>query len=133
MIELLDAIDAVARRLATVAQRQDRARKQDLIDARRELAILTMTIIAAGEDYPPLTTDPERYADLRRRISHLRGVIAEHQARWSAVAIDSDDAAYRAASSHVQQTAREFMRWVRAEVEASSDAEGQGGQQASAR
>ncbi len=127
MIELLDAIETVARRLATVAKRRDAGRKRDLIAARRELAILTVTIMAEGESYTPITSDPQRYAELRRRISGLRSVIADHQATWSAVSIDSDDAAYRAASAHVQDSAREFMRWIRAEVEATSDdTDGQG-------
>lgn len=124
MIELLDAIEAVARRLAMVAQRNDAARKHDLVAARRELAILTVTIMAEGEGYAPITSDPRRYAELRRRISELRGVIADHQATWSAVSIDSDDAAYRAASAHVQEHARGFMRWIRAEVEAMPDGDG---------
>lgn len=113
MLAEMDAIEAVARRLAAVADRNDSQRKQDLATARRELALRMMTIMTIGEDYPPIRQNPVLYAELRQRLSVLRSVIADHQANWSAVAIDSDDAAYIASSDTVQAAGRDFMGWVR--------------------
>ncbi len=117
LLSEMDAIEATAKRLATVAERTDDQRKQDLAAARRELAIRMMTVMAIGEDYPPIRQNAAVYAELRQRLSGLRAVIADHQARWSAVAIDSDDKAYSASSAGVQQAGRDFMRWVRRQVE----------------
>ncbi|MBA3879189.1 hypothetical protein [Sphingomonas aquatica] len=114
----MDAIEAVARRLAQVADRRDAARKQDLVAARRELAMRMMKVMTVGEDYPPIRRNEPLYAELRQRLSVLRTAIADHQAQWSAVAIDSDDAAYIASSAAVQAEGRAFMGWVRQVVEA---------------
>lgn len=121
LLEEMDAIEAVSRRLAAIAQRRDAARKQDLVAARRELAIRVMTVMAIGEDYAPIRANPELYSELRRRLSELRSAIADHQAAWSAVAIDSDDAAYLASSAAVQNAGRAFMAWIRPHVEAMPD------------
>lgn len=121
MIAEMDAIEAVARRLAQVATRDDAMRKQDLAEARRELAMRMMTIMTIGEDYAPIRQNPPVYAELRQRLSVLRSAIADHQSAWSAVAIDSDDAAYIASSNAVQAAGRDFMTWVRQAVEQSSD------------
>ncbi|MBY0520413.1 MAG: hypothetical protein K2P79_08320 [Sphingomonas sp.] len=118
MMEALEAIETVARQLAAISSRQDAKRKQDLIDARRALAIRTMTIMGLGEQYSPIVDNPTLYAELRRRLGVLRGHIADHQATWSAISIDSDDAAYRAASASVQNEGRHFMSWLRETVEA---------------
>lgn len=117
IIAEMDAIEAVARRLAQVANRRDPARKQDLVDARRELAMRMMKVMTVGEDYPPIRRNEPLYAELRQRLSVLRTAIADHQAQWSAVAIDSDDAAYIASSAAVQAEGRAFMAWVRQVVE----------------
>lgn len=117
IIAEMDAIEAVARRLAQVANRRDPARKQDLVDARRELAMRMMKVMTVGEDYPPIRRNEPLYAELRQRLSVLRTAIADHQAQWSAVAIDSDDAAYIASSAAVQAEGRVFMAWVRQVVE----------------
>lgn len=117
LIAEMDAIEAVARRLAAVAARQDASRKQDLVAARRELAMRMMTVMAIGEDYAPIRHNEATYAELRHRLSILRTAIAAHQARWSAVAIDSDDAAYTESSAAVQAEGRAFMSWVRHAVE----------------
>lgn len=132
MITEMDAIEAVARRLAQVATRSDAMRKQDLAEARRELAMRMMTIMTIGEDYPPIRQNPPVYAELRQRLNVLRSAIADHQAAWSAVAIDSDDAAYVASSNTVQAAGRDFMTWVRQAVETYPDvrAGGMGREQA---
>lgn len=103
--------------MAAVAKRDDPQRKQDLATARRELAMRMMTIMTIGEDYPPIRQNPALYAELRQRLNVLRSAIAEHQATWSAVAIDSDDAAYMASSNTVQAAGRDFMGWVRLAIE----------------
>ncbi len=115
----MDAIEAVARRLAAVASRQDASRKQDLVAARRELAMRMMTVMTIGQEYAPIRQNEALYAELRQRLSVLRAAIAEHQARWSAVAIDSDDVAYLESSATVQAAGRAFMLWIRSIVEAS--------------
>lgn len=117
IIAEMDAIDAVARRLAAIPSRRDAQRKQDLVAARRELAARIMTVMTVGEDYAPIRGNEAVYAELRHRLSALRKVIAEHQAQWSAVAIDSDDAAYLASSASVHGQARDFMGWIRQIVE----------------
>ncbi len=121
MIAEMDAIEAVARRLAQVATRNDPMRKQDLAEARRELAMRMMTIMTIGEEYPPIRQNAPVYAELRQRLSTLRSAIAGHQAAWSAVAIDSDDMAYVASSNAVQTAGRDFMKWVRQAVEQNPD------------
>lgn len=117
----MDAIEAVARRLAAVAARRDPGRKQDLIAGRRELAMRMMTVMTVGEEYAPIRQNEAVYAELRQRLSVLRAAIAVHQAQWSAVAIDSDDAAYIESSATVQAEGRAFMAWVRQIVEASPE------------
>ena len=77
-----------------------------------------MKVMTVGEDYPPIRRNEPLYAELRQRLSVLRTAIADHQAQWSAVAIDSDDAAYIASSAAVQAEGRAFMGWVRQVVEA---------------
>lgn len=121
IIAEMDAIEAVARRLAAVASRQDASRKQDLVAARRELAMRMMTVMTIGQDYAPIRQNDALYAELRQRLSVLRAAIAAHQAQWSAVAIDSDDAAYIESSASVQAEGRAFMGWVRQIVEASPE------------
>ncbi len=116
LIAEMDAIEAVARRLAAVAERTDPHRKRDLAVARREMAMRIMTIMTMGEDYPPIRQNAPLYAELRQRLSRLRAAIADHQARWSAVSIDSDDAAFVASSDRVQRAGRDFMIWVRQTV-----------------
>ncbi|OYY88694.1 MAG: hypothetical protein B7Y45_14200 [Sphingomonas sp. 28-66-16] len=122
MIEALDGVESVAARLAEVASRTDARRKSDLIEARRDLAIRTMAIMALGERYRPIADNDDLYAELRRRQGHLRATIAEHQSAWSAPSIDSDDAAYVAASAAVQSVGRDFMRWVRQTIESLPEA-----------
>ncbi|WP_374139181.1 MULTISPECIES: hypothetical protein [unclassified Sphingomonas] len=117
LLDEMDAIEAVAKRLAQVAGRSDPQRKHDLAIARRELAMRMITIMTIGEDYPPIRQDPVLYGELRQRLSVLRAAIADHQTQWSAVAIDSDDAAYIASSNAVQAAGRDFMTWVRGVVE----------------
>lgn len=117
LIQELDAIDGIAARLAAVADRSDPQRKADLVDARRELAMRVMKVMAIGEDYGPIRQNEALYAQLRQRLNILRSAIADHQAKWSAVAIDSDDAAYSASSDAVQAAGRGFMQWVRHAVE----------------
>lgn len=117
MLAEFDAIDAIAKRLAAVADRRDANRKQDLIIARRELAMHMMTVMAIGEDYAPIRQNEALYAELRERVSRIRSLIAAHQSRWSAVAIDSDDVAYVESSQAVQAAGREFMQWIRRVVE----------------
>lgn len=121
MIEALDAVESVAARLAAVAKRSDENRKRDLIEARRDLAVRTMTIMAIGEDFRPIVDNQALYAELRRRQGLLRAVIAEHQSAWSAPSIDSDDAAYQAASDAVQSAGRDFLRWVRQTIDSLPD------------
>lgn len=117
IIAEMDAIEAIARQLAAVANRRDAARKLDLVAARRELAMRMMKVMSIGEDYAPIRRNEPLYAELRQRLNVLRTAIAEHQAKWSAVAIDSDDAAYIASSAAVQAEGRAFMGWVRQVVE----------------
>ncbi|MBA4048799.1 MAG: hypothetical protein C0476_09695 [Sphingomonas sp.] len=112
----IDAITAVAARLAAIAQRTDAQRKQDLIVARRELAMRIMTVMAIGEGYRPLRDHEQLYPELRQRVSSMRAAIADHQAQWSAVAIDSDDAAYLSSSAALQAMGRELMAWIRTTV-----------------
>lgn len=116
IIAEIDAITAVAGRLAAIASRTDAQRKQDLITARRELAMRIMTVMTIGAEYRPLRDHPVHYPELRQRVTAMRAAIADHQAQWSAVAIDSDDAAYVASSSAVQAMGRELMGWIRATV-----------------
>lgn len=124
LISEMDAIEAVARRLAMVAGRQDPERKSDLVAARRELATRMITVMAVGEQYEPIMRDPAAYAELRQRLSVLRAAIADHQAQWSAVAIDSDDAAYVASSAAVQAAGRYYMGWVRQLIDRVDDMAG---------
>ncbi len=112
----IDAITAVAARLAAIAGRTDAQRKQDLIAARRELAMRIMTVMTMGDGYRPLRDHPQPYPELRHRVNIMRAAIADHQAKWSAVAIDSDDAAYVTSSAAVQAMGRELMGWIRATV-----------------
>ena len=112
----IDAITAVAARLAAIAGRSDAQRKQDLVAARRELAMRIMTVMTIGEAYRPLRDHPTLYPELRQRVNAMRAAIADHQARWSAVAIDSDDAAYIASSAAVQAMGRDLMGWIRSSV-----------------
>ena len=121
MLAEFDAIDAIARRLAAIATRRDAERKQDLIVARRELAAHVVTVMTIGEHYPPIRRDEALYAELRQRLNQLRAAIADHQARWSAVTIDSDDAAYVASSDAVQAAGRDFMQWIRRAVESARE------------
>ncbi|GEM_PF-1801999 len=112
----IDAITAVAARLAAIAGRTDAQRKQDLIAARRELAMRIMTVMTMGDGYRPLRDHPQHYPELRHRVNIMRAAIADHQAKWSAVAIDSDDAAYVTSSAALQAMGRELMGWIRATV-----------------
>lgn len=118
LIAEMDTIEAVATRLAQIATRRDAARKQDLVAARRELATRMMTVITIGQDYAPIRRNEQLHTELRQRLGVLRAAIADHQAQWSAVAIDSDDAAYLASSAAVQAEGRAFMAWIRQVVEA---------------
>lgn len=119
--QLVDEMDAVAARLAAIAGRSDPQRKAALVEARRELAMRMMTVMAIGEHYAPIRQNEAIYSELRERLSILRSAIADHQSRWSAVAIDSDDAAYIASSDAVQMAGRDFMCWIRQVVEATPE------------
>ncbi len=121
LVDEMDAIAAVAARLAAIAGRSDPQRKAALVEARRELAMRMMTVMAIGEHYAPIRQNEAIYGQLRERLSILRSAIADHQSRWSAVAIDSDDAAYVASSDAVQMAGRDFMCWIRQVVEATPE------------
>jgi len=98
-------------RFIDIGQRDDAARKHDLLAARRILSQRLLDLETLVKDEPGGTIDPVIARDFGKRLAHLRSRVAFHQASWPAVRLDEDPKAYSESATEVIQVFREFIDW----------------------
>lgn len=98
-------------RFIDIGQRNDAARKHDLVAARRILSRQLLDLETLIKDAPGDTIDLALARDFGKRLAHLRSRIGFHQGSWPAVRLDEDPKAYRESATEVAQVYREFLDW----------------------
>jgi len=112
LVRELSVLEAVQAELAGIADRTDDARRHDLIQLRRQLAL---QIAKVGQLAEPIfaATEAGTAHEYRSRFSRMRSAAALHQANWPAVRLGEDIEQYRASAVGVRQANKEFVAWVR--------------------
>jgi hypothetical protein len=116
LLKELGALEAVQAELAGIATRTDDARKNDLIQLRRKLAL---QIGEVGKVADPIfaNADVAVKQAYRDHFSRMRSAAALHQASWPAVRLGEDIDAYHVSARGVRQANKEFVAWTRGAIE----------------
>jgi hypothetical protein len=89
--------------------------KMRLIELRRLLATNVSELIATAERAVaeiPADQRGEIHIECRRLVSESRRAVANHQANWPVVNIDSDKAGFAASAAEVARHYANFMNWA---------------------
>lgn len=112
----LSALEAVQAELAGIATRTDDARKHDLIQLRRKLA-LQIGEVGKIADTIFANADAEMRQAYRNKFSEMRSAAALHQASWPAVRLGEDIDQYHSSARGVRQANKDFVAWTRGAIE----------------
>ena len=116
LLKELTNLEAVQAELAGIATRTDEARKHDLIQLRRKLALQIGEVGKVG-DTIFATADFAMKQAYRDHFSRMRSAAALHQASWPAVRLGEDIDHYHVSAKGVRQANREFVSWTRDALE----------------
>lgn len=106
----IDAFAKIVGDLRAISMRSDTDRRGELIALRRQLG---GQIVRLRETGAATFTDAVLSDEFRSRLSKVQSLMALHQAKWPAVAIDEDDAAYRGSAQQLADANHGFIAWVR--------------------
>ena len=112
-IAKMERLGAEIQRIAAI---QDGGSAGRLVTLRRQYsqAVQDMTESAeAGLSSLPIDRSGELSVTFRNLLSEVRAAVATHQARWPAVTISHDSAAYADSSRHVTMLLQALVRWMR--------------------
>lgn len=112
--ELIEQLREVQRAMgrAANAARGDSTRKRELVAARRRYGDHLLIVAKAIDADPRLRADPELAREFRERFSAMRSKLAFHQAKWSAVLIDTSDEDFEISAAGVRESNDAFAAWA---------------------
>ena len=116
LLKELSALEAVQAELAGIATRTDEARKHDMIQLRRKLA-LQIGEVGKVADTIFENADVALKQAYRDHFSRMRSAAALHQASWPAVRLGEDADQYHISAKGVRQANKEFVAWTRGAIE----------------
>ena len=110
----IDELEQLHRRFGDVVQSSRDNWRQELIRLRRTLSDLVGRIVIllndaeCGEILAPGTR-----SEIRTRLSAFRAALADHQASWSAIAVEESDPEYRGSVETLRAASVEFSNYLR--------------------
>jgi hypothetical protein len=113
LLARLDRLNALHERIGSIALSVDADRRQELVDARRELAHCIGEISQAADALLPTICDAAAITEYRQHLGAMRSSAALHQASWPAISMTADRAGYAASSGQVRDAHRAFDGWMR--------------------
>jgi hypothetical protein len=116
LLRELAKLETLIFQIERVIKSDDEKRFGDLVELRRTLAIQTGISNEAALSYPRLMNDPEASAIFRNKLSALRALNADHQAKWPASAVARDPEGFAKSANHVQAMAYELFMWVKGAI-----------------
>lgn len=114
--ENITKMERLGSEIQRIAAIQDGGSAGRLVTLRRQYAqaVQDMTASAeAGLSSLPIDKSGELSITFRKLLSEVRAAVAAHQARWPAVTISHDSAAYADSSRHVTTLLQALVRWLR--------------------
>ncbi len=109
LLKAVTALEDTFRRSADLGGDEFRSNRREVVHLRREIGSRMSelaAVIAALDE-----------ADLRERcraeISRMRAAVALHHASWPVVAIDLEEAGYKASIHTMRCAYRQFIEWAR--------------------
>lgn len=108
----MERLGAEIQRISAI---QDGGSAGRLVTLRRQYsqAVQDMTESAeAGLSSLPIDRSGELSVTFRKLLSEVRAAVATHTARWPAVTISHDSAAYAHSSRHVTMLLQALVRWL---------------------
>ncbi len=116
LISEIIALDALTQTAIKLGQRTDQERLLELIKLRKELSQQMGKLSKAADAFDFSGRGDDIAGIFRQKLSHMKSVIAKHQAFWPVSMIETDSREYRRSADNLINVQAAFIAWALKEL-----------------
>lgn len=116
LISEITQLGTLTQTAVKLGQRTDQERRIEIIALRKAQSIQIGKISKAADSYDFSACDKDAAAVFRQKLSHLKSVIAKHQAFWPVPMIEAGSREYRRSGDNLNTVQAAFVAWALKEL-----------------